>query len=501
MTASRDDAVMVQLALDAAGIGTWDWDLDHDIVTCSETCARLIGTNGRDPSTCPDLAALTALLHPDDREKVRAAFGAALESGRIEIDFRVSAEGRSEHWRRAKGRVRSDARGAPQGLTGVILDIDGERRAEAELRERKSHFGSILDTVPDAMVVIGDDGTIRSFSAAAERLFGYSAEEAVGCNVGLLMPGPDRSHHDSYIRKYLRTGERRIIGIGRVVTGLRKDGSIFPMQLTVGETGAGAGRSFTGFIRDLTESQEAEAKLHELQANLFHVSRLSALGEMASSLAHELNQPLAAINNYLKGCRRLLESEGDPRTDTIRDALDKAADQALRAGQIIRRLRDFVSRHESDKTIIRISRLIEEATALALVGAREQGVAVRIRVDPTVQCVLADGVQIQQVLVNLLRNALEAMQESKRRELDIGVRPADCGMAEITVSDTGCGISPDVSQRLFESFVTTKETGMGVGLSICKTIVEAHGGHLAVDANPEGGTIFRFTLPSVGEAE
>jgi len=498
MTANPDDADKVRLAVEAAGIGTWDWDLDRDNVTCSETCARLLGATSRGPLTYPDFA---CLLHPDDRELVRSAFEAATATGDIDVDFRISAGGRREFWRRARGVLRTDSGGASKGLTGVVLDIDGERRSEEELRARKRHLQSILDTVPDAMVVIGEDGIMRSFSAAAERLFGYPAEEAIGWNVGMLMPEPDRGHHNSYIQRYLRTGERRIIGVGRIVTGLRKDGSTFPMHLSVGEMRSGRTRFFTGFIRDLTERQETQAKLHELQANLFHVSRLSALGEMASSLAHELNQPLAAINNYLKGCRRLLESSEHPKVETIRDALDKAADQALRAGEIIRRLRDFVTRRESDKTILELPRLIEAASALALVGAREQGVRVRCRIDPSIQYVLADGVQIQQVLFNLLRNALEAMHGSERRALDIGVRRSDHGMAEIMVSDTGSGIAPEILPRLFEAFVTTKETGMGVGLSISKTIIEAHGGRLWVEANLDGGTIFKFTLPSVEEAE
>jgi two-component system sensor kinase FixL len=496
MTANPEDTDTVCRAVEAAGIGTWDWDFDRDVITCSTTCARLLGASGCRPMTYPQFA---SLLHPEDRERVRSVLGATTATGEFDVDFRIRASGRRELWRRARGLLRTAAGGGPTGLTGVVLDIDGERRTEDELRARKRHLQSILDTVPDAMVVIGEDGIMRSFSAAAERLFGYSAEEAIGRNVGLLMPEPDRGHHDSYVRRYLRTGERRIIGLGRVVTGLRKDGSTFPMHLSVGEMRSGESRFFTGFVRDLTERQETEAKLHDLQSDLFHVSRLSALGEMASSLAHELNQPLAAINNYLKGCSRLLESSEHPRAETIRDALDKAAEQAIRAGEIIRRLRDFVSRRESDKTILKMSRLIEEASALALVGAREQGVRVRYVIDPSIQYVLADGVQIQQVLVNLLRNALEAMIGSERRELDIGVRRAERGMAEIAVSDTGSGIAPEILPRLFESFVTTKETGMGVGLSISKAIVEAHGGRLWVEPNPEGGTIFKFTLPSVSE--
>ena len=251
--------------------------------------------------------------------------------------------------------------------------------AEAALA-REAHMKSILDTVPDAMVVIDERGIMQSFSAAAERLFDYRPDEVLGKNVMMLMPSPYRENHDGYIDRYLRTGERRIIGIGRVVVGERKDGSTFPMELSVGEMRSGDQRFFTGFIRDLTERQQTEARLQELQSELVHVSRLTAMGEMASTLAHELNQPLSAISNYLRGSRRLLQASTDDRAATMRDALDKASEQALRAGQIIRRLRDFVARGETERRVESIIKLVEEASALALVGAKEQGRACSISV-------------------------------------------------------------------------------------------------------------------------
>ncbi len=209
---------------------------------------------------------------------------------------------------------------------------------------------------------------IQSFSSAAERLFGYTADEVIGQNVKLLMPSPYRENHDGYLERYLQTGERRIIGIGRVVVGERKDGSTFPIELAVGEMRSNDRRFFTGFIRDLTEHQKTEARLQELQSELVQISRLTAMGEMASTLAHELNQPLSAITNYLRGSRRLLENPSDANRTRVREAVDKAADQALRAGQIIRRLRDFVARGESERRVESLNKIIEEASALALVG-------------------------------------------------------------------------------------------------------------------------------------
>jgi two-component system sensor kinase FixL len=389
---------------------------------------------------------------------------------------------------------------------GIAWFGDRLRRSRAEtadrtrsLEAREAHLQSILDTVPDAMIVIDEQGIMRSFSAAAVRLFGHQAHEVIGRNVSMLMPSPYRGAHDSYLGRYLTTGERRIIGIGRVVVGEHKDGSTFPIELAVGEVRSNGQRFFTGFIRDLSERQRTEARLQELQSELVHISRLTAMGEMASALAHEVNQPLSAIANYLKGSRRLLETADDERSARLKDALEKAAQQALRAGQIIHRLREFASRGETERTIESLTKIVEEASALALVGAKEYGVRVRFQLDAGADLVLADRVQIQQVLINLLRNALDAMMDSERRELVLVSQALDDDMVRVDVIDTGSGISDDVRERLFQPFVTTKRQGMGVGLSICRTIIEAHGGEIWAEPNPGGGTIFHFTLKSGSE--
>jgi two-component system sensor kinase FixL len=372
---------------------------------------------------------------------------------------------------------------------------EGSKIREMALQAAEARLRSILETVPDAMIIIDERGRIESLSTTAEKLFGYPMAEAAGRNVKVLMPEPNRSLHDGYLERYLRTGEKHIIGIGRVVVGQRKDGTTFPMHLTIGELRSGDRHYFTGFIRDLTDQQLTEKRLKELQAEVTHMSRFTALGEMASTLAHEINQPLTAINNYLRGSHRLLEKlEGEP-VPALREALARAADQALRAGQIIRRLREFVARGDSERQVENLARLIEDASTLALVGARENAIAVSFRLDPRAEQVVADRIQIQQVLVNLIRNAVDVLAESPGvRALAIETRQLDDGTVEISVADSGTGLAPEVSANLFQPFVTTKPKGMGLGLSICRTIVEAHGGRIAADARPGGGTVFRFTL-------
>lgn len=359
---------------------------------------------------------------------------------------------------------------------------------------------AILDTVPDAMIVIDQQGVMQRFSRTAERMFGYAADEVIGRNVKLLMPSPYREEHDGYLERYRRTGDRRIIGIGRLVVAQRKDGSTFPIELSVGEVEQRGGRLFTGFIRDLTERQENEQRLQELQTELIHISRVSALGEMSSALAHELNQPLSAIGNYLSGVRWMLASGRDVRLEVVDDALEKAVEQTLRAGDIIRRLRDFVSRGSTEKQVESVSKMVGEASALALVGAKELGVRISMSLDKRADAVLTDKVQAQQVLLNLVRNAIESMQETPLpRDLKISSTAQKGGLVRISVADTGSGLTPAVAERLFQPFNTSKAAGLGVGLSICRTIVESHGGRIWAEANPGGGTTFHFTMQAARE--
>lgn len=353
---------------------------------------------------------------------------------------------------------------------------------------------ALIDTVPDAMIVIDALGSIISFSKGAERMFGYAESDVVGENVSVLMPSPDRERHDGYISHYLHTGEKRIIGIGRVTTARRRDGETFPINLAIGEILIGEERVFAGFIRDLTESRETQSQLHSLQSELAHVSRIISMGTLATSLAHELNQPLTAVTNYVQAAHELLENPSKEDLAVIREALHECGREALRAGQIVHRLRDFISRGEALRQIVSLQGLVQKATALALIDGDVKGVEFQSKLDSGLDQLLVDPIQIQQVLVNLMRNALEAMEGTAVRQLAISSGPAPNRMVQIIVSDSGPGIEPRIAEKLFQPFVTSKPSGMGLGLSICHTIITSHGGRIWVEPSAAGGTSFNFTL-------
>lgn len=432
--------------------------------------------------------------------KPQADLDRASAEGRVEEDsWRIRKDG-SEFLASVTITALRDSDGALRGFGKVVRDITDQKAAETALARREHHLRSILETVPDAMIVIDEQGIISSFSAAAERLFGHAQADVIGRNVKMLMPEPDRRQHDGYLHHYRVTGERKVIGRLRVVTGQRRSGETFPLELSVGETLSGGQRIFTAFLRDLTERRLTELRMQELQSELIHVSRLSAMGTMASTLAHELNQPLTAIATYLETTRDMLRSADAKTVDTVRVVLNKAAGQALRAGEIVRRLREFVANGTVQQHAEPLGALVRDAAGLGLIGARELGVHTTMALTDETAQVMIDRVQIQQVLVNLIRNAVQAMSDTRRRELTISTVPEPGGCITVSVADTGNGIDPSVADRLFQAFVSTKEAGMGLGLSICRTIVEAHGGRIWMTPVPTGGSAFHFTLVRAGKA-
>jgi two-component system, LuxR family, sensor kinase FixL len=357
------------------------------------------------------------------------------------------------------------------------------------------------------MVMSNAAGGIIMVNAQAERVFGYSRDELLGQPVETLVPARFRRHHPILRERFSAEPRARPMGAGRDLYGLKKDGSEFPVEIGLNPIETEEGMMVLAAIVDITERKRHEAaiaesqlRLQELHSELLHVSRLSAMGQMAAMIAHELNQPLTAIGNYMEAAAALLDRGGELPVPRLRSAVDRAGEQAVRAGQIIHQLRRFVARGDSEKRIEPVAPLIREAAELALLGTKQRGIQIRVEERLGEAAILADKIQIQQVLLNLLRNAAEAVAEQELRDIALTGEAAQDGI-RIGVADNGPGLPEEVRSRLFQPFVSTKKTGMGVGLSICHTIVAAHNGRLWAEPNPSGGTVFRMTLPAAEHGE
>jgi two-component system sensor kinase FixL len=359
-----------------------------------------------------------------------------------------------------------------------------------------SEFEALFKAAVDAICVIDEAGRIMKMNAAAEKLFGYSAAELQGDNVSRLMPEPDRGCHNSYIQNFISSGEPRIIGLGREVQGARRDGSTFPLHLSVGET---PGRRFVGIMRDLTGQKRAEEEVRQVQDRLAHVGRFSVMGEMAAGLAHEINQPLSAIATYAQAGARMLQGVDAP--DDLKDIFEKIEQQARRAGQVVQNLRGFVTKREVRKDVLNLSGVVAEVKTLIDADARAEGIVVTLSEEENLPPVLGDAVQLQQVIVNLTRNAVDAMKGGLRKNLGIEIRTFfEDDRVCLSVVDHGHGVPAELADSIFHPFVTTKRDGLGVGLAISKTIIQAHAGTISYRANPAGGAIFGFSLP-IGEGK
>ena len=388
-------------------------------------------------------------------------------------------------------------------ISGIVLITGHSERPAADSHSYAApEWKALLDAAVDAIIVIDHRGRIETFNSAAEVIFGFSAEEVLGKNVSLLMPEPDRSGHDDYIRNYLETGNAKIIGLGREVRGKRQSGSIFPIGLSVGEIPTDDQPKFVGIIQDITERKRSEEEVHQTRERLAQFGRLSTLGEMAAGLAHELNQPLTAIATYTQACQRLIES-GQSDDDEILATLKKCDAQAQRAGEVIRRLRQFVKKREIGRQEVSCEELIHDLAALAEVDARDNGIPLTIDVAKGLPKIMVDTIQIQQVILNLIRNGIDAMLETDQNieGISVSVTKFANKQIRIAVTDHGSGITKQAEKKIFEPFFTTKSSGLGLGLAICQSIIASHGGVLSFTKNPSGGTTFQFTLPVGPEAK
>ena len=432
-------------------------------------------------------------VFPEIGEEWREVYRRALagECANCEQDRFERRDG-SVHWLRWEVRPWRHAQGGVGGVVIFSEDISDRMRIEEALRKNEQRLKAIVDAAMEAIVAIDGKGVIQSANPAALEMFGYDLGELLGRNVSLLMPDPYRSEHDRYIAAYQRGGEKNIIGRRRKVEGRRKGGEVFPLELTVSEAPFNQETLFVGFLRDMGPIEAERRRVNTLREELVHVSRLNDMGEMVTGLAHEVSQPIAAILNFAAAHRRAMAATGEsPEPDLIA----KIEAQARRAAEILKRLRGFIEKRPPERTVEKIDDLIDDAIKLVLLRSRARITTFPPDQDALRLRVRVDRIQIEQVLVNLLRNADDALVDTVEPEILVETTRTERGKILVSVADNGEGVHPEALEKLFEAFSGAKQFGMGVGLSIGKSIVEAHGGALAYRPNAPCGSIFEFTLP------
>jgi two-component system sensor kinase FixL len=375
--------------------------------------------------------------------------------------------------------------------------LSDKASSQGTIKDANERLIALLDAAVDALVIIDGKGNIELFNSAAQKMFGYSQQDVFGKNIKTLMPAPFSVEHDKYLSSYLASGEAKIIGKGRKVRGKKFNGEEFPIFLSVGEVKNSSHIQFVGIIRDISEQERDRIEARESSERLSHASRLSSMGDLAAGIAHEMNQPLSAISSYAQASKRLLQSVTKDNKVKVVTALDKICDQAIRASEVINRLRTFVKKRIAQRESVDLNALILETVNLAKVDTRilDHEVLLKLCHDKMPK-LLADRVQIQQVLLNLIRNGIDAMEHNKGAPLLIKSHWLSNLMIEVSVIDCGHGIDQKTSRGIFNPFFTTKATGMGMGLSVSQTIIHAHGGDIYFGPGENSGCTFSFSLPA-----
>lgn len=478
-----------------AQLGRFEVDLKSGaLVNCSAECLQVLGLDSGD--SMPASGWWRTVIHPRDRHRVgRQVVSALRQGGRYTIEFRIVRPSGVVRHVRSAGLVHADEEGTPARLAGTLLDISDWREAERSMRESEARMKSILDTVPDAMVIIDQNGVITTFSVSAEALFGYSASEAVGRNVRMLMPPPYRDRHDDYLRRRPPTGERRILRMRREFAGLRKDGSVFPIELTVSELVTGQQRLFIGFIRDLTASRRMEEELRRSQ-------KIEAIGQLTGGVAHDFNNLLTVIMGNLE----MLEPQMTRQRQ--RELVREARETAELGAQLTNRLLAFGRRPSLTPQRVELVTFLD-VFQTRLRRALGDSIDLQVRPMPELPPVLIDPSQLQIALFNLVFNARDAMPDGGRilisaEEMTIDSdHPAEEGEVPagryvvVAVADTGTGMAPEVREHALEPFFTTKDVGAGsgLGLSMVYGFVTQSNGHMRIDSEPGRGTTIRLHLP------
>lgn len=492
-----------RLAIAAAvhELGVFEWDARSGKLHWSPGTEQRLGLI---PGSLGDYESWKAQVEPEDVAEITRTMDEAVRERAGHFSFRYRFVQPNGGVRAVEGSSRAfyDADGSLMRTVGVILDVTERDAHDAEIRQREAQLRSMFDTLPDPMIVIDEEATVLQFSPAAAALWGYPAEQVVGRHAEMLVASEEHDRHLANLRQFKRTRE----GLkGRVfqATGITASGKRFPYEFRVGVARQGGCDLLMIFVRDLTDRVATEERFSDLSEEIAHVSRQSAMSEVAADLAHELNQPLSATSNFLAAARRMIE-RGQHDDERTSDLIRQASEQTQRAGEIIRRLRAFMARGEVEMRTESLERTVKDAVNLIMVGTSQFNTKVSYDLSTQTPLIFADRTQVQQVIVNILRNSLEALRSAGQedRQVTISSQKLNDDLAEISISDNGPGVPAQVLEKIFSRFTTTKSGGggMGIGLSISKRIIEAHGGTISAENKPEGGARFTFTLPTPEES-
>lgn len=479
------------LAADAANLGFWIWSLPRDEVWGTEKLHRMLGFAPAAPIT---LGSFLMRLHTEDREPARQSLRRAMEEkSDYSAEYRVVGPDGRNKWISARGKVETEGTNGNVRMLGVCKDITYSKQAD-------ERFRLVVEASPNGLVLLDAEGRMVLINSTSEEIFGYTREELIGQTVEMLVPELFRSGHPGHRAEFFAAPLARPMGSGRELFALRKDGTEFPVEIGLSPIDSGEGTLVLTAIVDITDRKKAEAEGLRQRQELAHLSRVTMLGELSGSLAHELNQPLTAILSNAQAAQRFLAKDNVDLHE-VSDILGDIVEQDQRAGEIIRRLRVFLKKDEIQQMRLDVNDLVQEVLKLMRVDLVNQSVAAYTELAPVLPVVNGDRVQLQQVLLNLLMNACDAMNCNARADRQMVVRTELSAGKDVclSVSDCGAGLAPEKPEQVFEPFFTTKTQGLGLGLSICRTIITAHGGKLWAANNPQRGATFRFTLPAVLE--